>query len=1511
LLSAQSTVADVKLDDDGFNCKIRMKKKPPILGNPLAEGYLSRYDNLSDQWNKVYCILMPDVLYVFQDESRTTIMDIIMLSTFSGSDMHYAAISKYEEKAWDIMNSLQSSMRFFGATNEPVLSKKNTSDSNYGFTDTNQIRIMMLRVAEKMGIFSNMEIPENISIPDLQTLSSDSSPCGSKVLLTLVDLLGAKIGVEQLLEEAANVPVRVAEVVSALLQSDLADSIDKANEICAWLLREKYLIVREPRSRAFDGQLSSTRSSDAEMHEMCDFRNDYFDAKNTSNDAVDSNAAGNDDSVVASSGVYLDESKIDEEVLNLSDPQLHENVRKSVNVLSHEDILASFEGSDLSFNPPNLFPELAAQFDEDNREKDKKIFPKDGNGFVISIDNNTHCFKGSSVMEIIGWIQACRVSIELSWMDYELGKKTKGHYICIDDFLVTVSMRVRCDGPTKVLEISEMDAVDDGTFDQSVGTALVNSSVGVTETSAGSRRMRSYKTRSISNLLKKEMLKSVQKRNSTNVSDSATMVGSSGDDDHPIVYVSFAVPLVAVSLMDFEPIELLYLSLHDIEMTVERSLHTVRFTGTVSEIQISNQLLRPEFPVALFPRRMKGNAGIATGNVDTAGLKTMGFDPNQSYPSLRLQLQQKYHINTNTLAGAFAQESNLHYFDVLSLWIAPFQLDVDEEFLVRCYRFYQAMRSIFSHSEDNLAVSHNKSREVSFEDFLPMNVLLAHLNFLSSNKRPYMDYSIKKKQTSNVYFNLLQLHPIDVVVSFRPSQDLRVSNFEMAFISIISQLDTARLRLNALISENAFGSTSMMTDVLVKHYRASFWNQFHKLIGSSQFVEGSVGLVANLGTGVYDLFYEPIDGLMDANGSFLNGLSKGAVSLSSRAIGGTSAFTSKLAGGLGKGVSLLTLDSQFQRNRTYRRYNKSSTVSEGLYVGTKELGKNIVEGVTGIVVSPYRGWETGGGVGFGMGVAKGLLGVALKPAVGVFDLASRATEGIRNVAFSGGIDEICMDDRYGIHIYRIPRAFGRQKSVQIYDVRAAAAQYIADMLTSFKKEPRLNVVHHMHTVRKIIRTALSDAQFLQSRKVSQHDSNAEALAEEVQCPVLEAWGYPVHGSYIALVCPDRLVLAQIVQPGTDSIFGRRLPNATTWDSSNSSGSSRRVLSVKFIWSCPADCVDQLFSDPRGDLILTINSSLHVTGQWNGSVPVVLDESAQDYLILQSLLEQTIGCKAARLQPLLPTSGFLQTGILKRYSSGFKSLIFMAPTKHSYRVFGNVLYEYSPRRNSPKADTNQSVDSGVDGANNNVTVREQKSAPRNSEEFIHAKILGLFDSPTVTLDSSMDGYSEMMETGQLYADNFLSFIYPLAAIAVTGPFPEDNGKQFSINIMRSDGQKMRVLRREEERDRLSEYHKISLQLLFTSEDDAKYWIELLNVHKMNNPNPADVTPSAALTVEEKKRGSSRMSILNSMAGNSRNINVEASENSILSTLIIPTSGCNPEVTEKIKIEIGKTLSSIRR
>lgn len=377
----------------------------------------------------------------------------------------------------------------------------------------------------------------------------------------------------------------------------------------------------------------------------------------------------------------------------------------------------------------------------------------------------------------------------------------------------------------------------------------------------------------------------------------------------------------------------------------------------------------------------------------------------------------------------------------------------------------------------------------------------------------------------------------------------------------------------------------------------------------------SSGLVANLGSGVYDLNYEPIEGLTEEGGLNSTALgsiiSKGGKSLAARSIGGTSAIASHITGGIGKGVSILTLDSEFQRHRSLRRYNKATSVSEGLYVGTQELGKNIVEGFTGIVVSPYRGYETGGMSGFGMGIAKGLLGVALKPAVGVLDLASRATEGLKNSA----LNIIDPDDlRDGVvHRKRIPRPFGRNRQLTVYDERSAAAQYVADTLTMFKQEPRLHVVHHLHVLRCIItKDILKDDD--RDRDRSNSSSSGSRQGEEVHQssvtahPSTESWGYPINSSYLILVTPKLIALIELMNTMAPSSDNNNSRDKSKRGTSMSSSRRKANKSCKFIWTCPAEFIDQLFSDSRGDLVLSLNSSVMTSGPWNSTCPVILDRS---------------------------------------------------------------------------------------------------------------------------------------------------------------------------------------------------------------------------------------------------------------------------------------------------------------
>jgi hypothetical protein len=206
-------------------------------------------------------------------------------------------------------------------------------------------------------------------------------------------------------------------------------------------------------------------------------------------------------------------------------------------------------------------------------------------------------------------------------------------------------------------------------------------------------------------------------------------------------------------------------------------------------------------------------------------------------------------------------------------------------------------------------------------------------------------------------------------------------------------------------------------------------------------------------------------------------------------------------------------------------------------------------------------------------------------------------------------------------------------------------------------------------------------------------------------------------SYLVLVCPDRFILAQIYYLSTEAL------DKTTNSIISSAGIVRlgKYLVLKFVWSCPANSIDQLYCDTRGDLVLQINSSLFISGHWNSNFPVVLDEYLQDYIVFQSLMDQTIGPRLSRLQPLTPTSGIIQNNILKRYSSGLKSLI-MSPSKHTFRLFGNVLYEYSPKR----SENNSSIQ------NSDLNDSNEKSSfdnvIRDSEEYFEKIITKIFSPP---------------------------------------------------------------------------------------------------------------------------------------------------------------------------------------
>jgi hypothetical protein len=1493
----------VSLDDDINDLTVTLKKKVPNLGNPLAEGRLVRCDANTEK--QVYCILRPDILYVYEadeiDPAKHELLEVINLTKVkrSGKFVMAGVTRMMQEKSKDFLSNTFND--FFSNISSTVNFIRQRTKLKF---DLNYIRSLMLKLGDEMGFFAQFSLDRvttrrraysdendvglsltanrsnNVSTDSLDSLvkdslvpsgaentgfvgdneaSSPSSPVVSKNL-RLKELFSAGVSSQDLMDELPKHVVFTHQVIDAILSSSDKYNQETAKELCAWLILHEYLIPYDPseciRTFSIDGAVSVRGSIfDSSFINTADLSANAASSSNAPNSAPPVGAPLDARPTLvtnaSSSTIGGAPGRPTASLLNMS--------RQSKAMQYYQTLLQDCENMEMVFVPPPLNPEmLELQMSMlDDRGGRASIVNTAANtakapvvetfGFTFTISERTYSFKCASGDEFRGWIQSARLAIELGWVDYMTGRKPLSPPK-ISDYQITYHLKTRADGSTKVLEITEVGGGQDN------DNKIVN-------------RMTSTLADAFSFLpVFRRTKRALQASNLEELKEGI-------DADRALISVFFNVRSVSLSIIDCSPAEVMYIRLQDVVMNVIRYLRAVQFTVTVRQIQFVDQLLNPSFPVALFTRKLSPE--------EAKKIVLPGFEEGGAfgYPSLHLHLQQRYfksaktkanfqgggnsgggkkngaNENSTAVSPAHISESKLWYFDVFTLWLAPMHLGVDEEVFVRLFRFIHAIRTtiqeqdtggktrklqedaVGSASADYRLLSTDLDRHAMYSNYM-------HL--LESGRSPYALFASESKRAFNIYFGLLQLYPLEVAISFRPSPDVKLTNAEYAIVSIIAQLDNAKIKLNSLFAENAFGSTVIIKEIIAKHYRAAFWKQFRNLIGATDIVEGSVGLVANLGTGVYDLFNESVEGLNpNEKKSFLHGLSKGGMSFATHTIGGTSGFTSRIAGGIGKGVSMLTLDTEFQRNRTYRKYNQANTLSEGLYVGTQELGRNIVEGVTGIVVSPYRGWEQGGGVGLATGMARGILGVALKPAVGVLDLASRATEGLRNTAMQAeaGISA----EIEGVRRCRIPRAFGRSGMLQIYDIRAAAAQCMADYLSEFRYDPRLHVVAHLYCRRKIeivrkpTRPTSNSAsshhshsqQSLQQNKLRPHSHNYAAamlVGEPVEDdyvpveediagvgprssfgrtktlahgnshhnirryekyaerdfasnPSREAWGLCEETEYVIVVTPDRVALVEVnstassttaaAADSTDSssvlqntnslgIAGQPQPQispiaeegdfddnasvsskATTASSiapamvssgggmfgafrsktrklsSNTSTASITVNSsgnalppaaattvvsslpppsankrCRFIWVCPANCIDELSSDHRGDMQLKLNTSVWITGPWYQRQPTILDSTIRNYTIFQSLLEQVIGVTLSRLQPLQPPyrlsasgvprmGGLLQQGVRKKYSTGIRSVL-MSPTIHTYWVYGHVLYEYTAIRGSTAA-----------------------------------------------------------------------------------------------------------------------------------------------------------------------------------------------------------------------------------
>jgi vacuolar protein sorting-associated protein 13A/C len=505
------------------------------------------------------------------------------------------------------------------------------------------------------------------------------------------------------------------------------------------------------------------------------------------------------------------------------------------------------------------------------------------------------------------------------------------------------------------------------------------------------------------------------------------------------VEISLDIAGVGLSVIDDHPQELIYASLSGIVVDYSNTPLQQTLEVSIADAQVDNQLRNARFPVMLSRARR----------------------PRLGHDAKHLAGDKIFHMSV----VKSNQYESIDFFNYFSVLLQETDVRLDDECVSRLLAF--ANVSLASPTSESLG----SARALRGPDQSSLNAVEPADSFVSE---AYVNVVEERK----VYFELLQLHPLRLNLSFASSGDT-MSNMpgelgdsmlrtllRAVGVTLVS-LDGAQLTLNAMILEHPFSSRSQLIHRVSSHYQMQFLREVYKIIGAFEFLGNPVSLISGLGTGVKDFFYEPAQGLVRSPRDFGKGLARGTTSLVGNSVASVFNTASLISSSLGRSLARLTFDPTFVADRLMQQQRREQALSrprgsvahsvvglgEGLAWGVRDLGLGLYSGVSGIVRQPWLGMTQGGQrtlslTGLASGVARGAVGVAIKPVVGLMDLTARASHAISTQASSlFGMDEAIVLGP--AHRQRPPRCFGTDRVLEPF---SASSSYGRAILDRFKAQ---------------------------------------------------------------------------------------------------------------------------------------------------------------------------------------------------------------------------------------------------------------------------------------------------------------------------------------------------------------------------------------------------------------------------------------------------------------------------
>ncbi|SCU84871.1 LAFA_0D12530g1_1 [Lachancea sp. 'fantastica'] len=486
-------------------------------------------------------------------------------------------------------------------------------------------------------------------------------------------------------------------------------------------------------------------------------------------------------------------------------------------------------------------------------------------------------------------------------------------------------------------------------------------------------------------------LKSGQNTTTSLSSDKGDRFEAKEEDKNVFTKIVVSLDGLGISLINARLQELCYITLSGLELRFNESDLYQTLSVKLKWMQIDNQLFGGIFPNILYPTAIQKN--------------------------------QKELNNHPVLSGSVSKvKDDTHgvlYLKHATLLLQELTIQLDEDFLFALIDF---------------AKFPGASWIIDVKDELDTDYSM-------------LPYPSELQRNNDIYFEVFHLQPTMLHLSFVRTEHLNADtekvppqNTLMFFANVLTMalgnVNDAPIKLNSLFMDNVKVPLPMLFSAIQTHYSQQFFYQIHKVLGSADFLGNPVGLFNNISSGVWDIFYEPYQGYMlnDRPQELGISIAKGGLSFVKKSVFGLSDSFARFTGSVAKGLSVATQDSEFQeRRRLEQRKAKNSRSLNGIGSGATSFVNGVSSGLRGIAFDPYKGASKEGMPGFLKGLGKGFIGLPTKTAIGVLDLASNVSEGIRNTTT---VMDASLTNRV-----RLPRYVGFDKTIKPFNLRESQGQF--------------------------------------------------------------------------------------------------------------------------------------------------------------------------------------------------------------------------------------------------------------------------------------------------------------------------------------------------------------------------------------------------------------------------------------------------------------------------------------